>query len=244
MLFSGLEGLSYNLNRKNNDIKLFEFGNTYHKFNDKYAENKHLSLFVTGNKTKNNWTASNQKSDFFYFKGIVMTVLERLGFASLKSKPTKNEVFSEGINLSKSKIKLVDFGVVNKNILTKFGIKQEVFYADFDFNTILSHVKKENFSVTSLPKYPSVKRDLALLVDNEVSFKQVYNIAFQTENKFLEKVDLFDVYQGKKLPDGKKSYAVSFILQDDSKTLEDKQIDKIMQKLQDAYKKQLNAELR
>ncbi len=244
MLFSGLEAIIYNSNRKNTNIKFFEFGNTYHKFNETYEETKHLTLFVYGNRTKENWNVTKKATDFFYLKGIVNAVLERLGIENLKTTPTKNDVFSEGITLQKGKIKLVSFGVVNKTILKKFGIKDTVLFADFDWKNVLQVIKKENFAVTSLPKYPTVKRDLALLIDEKVSFKEIYNIAKQTEQKLLQNIELFDVYEGDKLPKGKKSYAVSFILQDKQKTLEDKQIDKVMDKLQTSFKKQLDAELR
>jgi phenylalanyl-tRNA synthetase beta chain len=244
MLFSGLEAVIYNINRKNSNIKFFEFGNTYHKFTSGYEEKKHLTLFVSGNRYKDAWNVTKQKSDFFYLKGVVNTILERLGLENLKTTPTKNDIFSEGINLQKGKIKLVEFGVVNAKILKKFGIKETVLYADFDWANILQVMPKGNFVVKSLPKYPIVKRDLALLIDNKVQFKEIYNIAKQTEQKLLLDIDLFDVYEGDKLPEGKKSYAVSFLLQDKNKTLEDKQIDKIMEKLQASFKKQLQAELR
>ena len=244
MLFSGLEAIIYNINRKNKDLKFFEYGNTYHKYNEKYEENYHLSLFLTGDKAPVNWHTAKTKGDFFYFKGIVSAVLERLGITTLKTTPSKNMVFSEGINFQKGKQKLVEFGVVNPKILKEFGIKQEVLYADFDWKAILNLLAKENFNVKPIPKFPEVKRDLALLIDKEVSFKDIYNIAMQTERNLLKKVDLFDVYTGENLPEGKKSYAVSFILQDPNKTLEDKQIDKIMQKLQQAFIKQVKAELR
>lgn len=244
MLFGGLEGIIYNINRKSKNVKLFEFGNTYHKFSDKYEEQKHLTLFLTGNKKEDNWINENKPADFFYFKGIVISLLERLGFDNLKTTPIKNDLFSEGINLQKGKLKIVEFGTVSQKVLKKFGIKQEVFFADFDFDIILKTIKKGNFKVTNLSKYPAVKRDLALLIDDEVNFKQIYNTALQTEQKLLKKVDLFDVYQGDNLPKGKKSYAVSFLLQDENKTLEDKQIDKIMQKLLDSFNKQLKATLR
>ncbi len=244
MLFSGLEAIIYNINRKNKDLKFFEYGNTYHKYDDKYEENYHLSLFLTGDKASVNWHTAKTKGDFFYFKGIVSAVLERLGINTLKTTPSKNTVFSEGINFQKGKQKLVEFGVVNPKILKEFGIKQEVLYADFDWKAVLNLLAEENFNVKPIPKFPEVKRDLALLVDKEVSFKEIYNIATQTERNLLKKVDLFDVYTGEKLPKGKKSYAVSFVLQDSNKTLEDKQIDKIMQKLQQAFIKQIKAELR
>jgi len=244
MLFSGLEAVIYNINRKNTNIKFFEFGNTYHKFNEAYEENKHLTIFVSGNRTKESWNVAKKTSDFFYLKGIVNTVLERFGIENLKTTPTKNDIFSEGIVLQKGKIKLVEFGAINTTILKEFGIKETVLFADFDWKNVLQVIKKENFIVTSLPKYPSVKRDLALLIDNKVSFKEIYNISKQTEQKLLQNIELFDVYEGDKLPKGKKSYAVSFILQDKNKTLEDKQIDKVMEKLQASFKKQLDAELR
>jgi len=244
MLFSGLEAVIYNINRKSSNIKFFEFGNTYHKFNDAYTENKHLALFVSGNRLNNNWIEEVKQSDFFYLKGIVNTILARFGFENLKTTPIKNDIFSEGIVLQKGKVKLVEFGVVNNAILKNFGIKQETLFADFDWNNVLNTVTKDNFNVTELSKYPTVKRDLALLIDEKITFKEIYNVAKQTEQKLLQDVDLFDVYQGDKLPKGKKSYAVSFLLQDKNKTLEDKQIDTIMEKLQASFKKQLQAELR
>jgi len=244
MLFSGLEAVIYNINRKNSNLKFFEYGNTYHKFSNGYEEKFHLSLFLTGNKAPINWHSAKAKSDFFYLKGIVKAVLERLGITTLKTTPTKNDIFLEGINFQKGKIKLVEFGVVSPKILKKFGIKQEVLFADFDWKAILNLLEKDNFNVKAIPKFPEVKRDLALLIDENVSFKEIYNIALQTERNLLKDVDLFDVYTGDKLPKGKKSYAVSFVLQDTNKTLEEKQIDKIMQKLQEAFKKQCKAALR
>ncbi len=244
MLFSGLESVAYNINRKNNALKFYEFGKTYHKYNEKYQENKHLSLFVTGSRTKESWKIATQNSDFFYLKGIITSLLERLGITNLKTVPTKSDTFTEGISLSLGKIKLVDFGVVKPAILRKFGIKQEVLFADFNWENLLNVCGKKNNKVTNLPKYPSVKRDLALLIDVNVTFKEVYNLAKQSEKNLLKEVDLFDVYEGDKLPEGKKSYAVSFVLQDSNKTLEDKQIDKIMHKLQGTFEKNLNAVLR
>ncbi|MEE9350300.1 MAG: phenylalanine--tRNA ligase subunit beta, partial [Flavobacteriaceae bacterium] len=244
MLFSGLEAVVYNINRKNSNIKFFEFGNTYHKFSKDYEEQKHLTLFVSGNRIQKSWNLQSKPSDFFYLKGIVNTILERLGLVNLKTTPIKNAVFSEGIVLQKGKIKLVEFGVVKNNILGKFGISTPVLFADFDWNAILKVINKNNLIVSKMPKYPAVKRDLALLIDEKVSFKEIYNVAKQTEQNLLKNIDLFDVYQGDKLPKGKKSYAVSFVLQDDNKTLEDKQIEKIMTKLQSSFSKQLQAELR
>jgi phenylalanyl-tRNA synthetase beta chain len=244
LLFSGLESVSYNLNRKNSSLKFYEFGKTYHKYNEKYQEDKHLTLFVTGKRTKESWKTVTSTSDFFYLKGTATSVLARLGIKNLKSTPTKSDVFSEGVTLSLGKIKLVDFGVVKRSILKEFGIKQEVLFADFNWENVLKLASKKNIKVSELSKFPAVKRDLAILIDSKIEFKEVYNTAFQSERKLLKEVDLFDVYEGDKLPEGKKSYAVSFVLQDETKTLEDKQIDKIMQKLQQSFETNLNAVLR
>ncbi|RKF03740.1 phenylalanyl-tRNA synthetase beta subunit [Tenacibaculum lutimaris] len=244
LLFSGLESVAYNINRKQNSLKFYEFGKTYHKYESGYQEDKHLTLFVTGNRTQDSWKVASQASDFFYLKGIVTTLLSRLGIDNLKTTPTKSDVFSEGIILSLGKMKLVELGVVKRAILKEFSIKQEVLFADFNWQTILGLVGNKKIKVTELPKFPAVKRDLALLLDNKVEFKEIYNLAFQSERKLLKEVDLFDVYEGDKLPEGKKSYAVSFVLQDENKTLEDKQIDKIMQKLQQTFEKNLDAVLR
>ncbi|KAF9657940.1 phenylalanine--tRNA ligase subunit beta [Tenacibaculum sp. ZH5_bin.1] len=244
LLFSGLESVAYNINRKNNSLKFYEFGKTYHKYESGYQEDKHLTLFVTGNRTQDSWKIATQTSDFFYVKGIVTALLSRLGIDKLKTTPTKSDVFSEGITLSLGKTKLVELGVVKRAILKEFSIKQEVLFADFNWQNILDLVGKKKIKVADLPKFPAVKRDLALLLDNKVEFKEIYNLAFQSERKLLKEVDLFDVYEGDKLPEGKKSYAVSFVLQDENKTLADKQIDKIMQKLQQTFEKNLDAVLR
>ena len=244
LLFGGLESIAYNINRKNSSLQFYEFGKTYHRYNEKYEENKHLTLFVTGNRTKESWSIDHKVFDFFFLKGIITSLLSRLGIEKVKSSPTKQDVFSEGVSFGLGKMKLVEFGVVKPTILKEFGIKQEVLFADFNWDTILKLTGNKKISVTELQKFPSVKRDLALLLDSKTAFDEVYNLAFQTERKLLKEVDLFDVYEGDKLPDGKKSYAVSFILQDETKTLADKQIDKIMQKLQQAFEKKLDAVLR
>ena len=244
LLFSGLESISYNINRKNSSLKLYEFGKTYHKYEKGYQEDKHLTLFVSGAKTKDSWTHVSKNSDFFYLKGIVMSILERIGVTNLKTSPVKSDLFSEGIAFSLGKNKLVEFGVINKRVLKEFGIKQEVLFADFDWKSLNEISGKKKIKVSSLLKFPSVKRDLALLIDEKVTFKEIYNLSFQVERNLLKDVGLFDVYQGDKLPEGKKSYAVSFVLQDSNKTLKDDQIDKIMQKLQQSFEKNLEAVLR
>ena len=244
LLFSGLESVSYNINRKNNSLKFYEFGKTYHKYNEKYQEDKHLTLFITGNRTTDNWNTTSKVSDFFYLKGIITNILGRLGIENLKTTPAKQDVFSEGITLSLGKMKLVEFGVLKKGLIKEFGIKQEVLFADFNWDTILKITGNKSIKVTGLPKFPAVKRDLALLLDVKTEFKEIYNLAFQSEKNLLKEVDLFDVYQGDNLPQGKKSYAVSFLIQDETKTLADKQIEKIMQKLQQTFEKNLDAILR
>ena len=173
-----------------------------------------------------------------------MSILERIGVPNLKTSPVKSDLFSEGIVFSLGKNKLVEFGVINKRVLKEFGIKQEVLFADFDWKSLNEISGKKKIKVSSLLKFPSVKRDLALLIDEKVTFKEIYNLSFQVERNLLKDVGLFDVYQGDKLPEGKKSYAVSFVLQDSNKTLKDSQIDKIMQKLQQSFEKKLEAVLR
>ncbi len=244
LLFSGLEAIAHNINRRQTSLKLFEFGKTYHNYNDAREEHKHLSLLVTGNKNAERWNTENKASDFFYLKGSVEAILNRLGISRARTSPIKNDVFSEGLSLGLGKTKLVDFGIVKKSILKKFGISQEVLFADFNWDNILEVAKRNKIMFTDIPKYPEVRRDFALLLDQSVSFEEIHKIANQSEKQLLKNVNLFDVYEGKNLPKGKKSYAVSFTLQDEHKTLTDKQIDKIMSKLQSSFEKQLGAELR
>ena len=244
LLFSGLESVIYNINRKNNNIKFFEFGKSYHKFESGYSEQKHLSIFVSGNRAKESWNTPAKKSDFFYLKGTVSTLLAKVGISNVKVAPTKSDVFSEGISLSLGKIKIADLGVVKSTILKEFGIKQEVLFADINWENVLKVGGKSNIKIANLPKFPAVRRDFALLIDEKVTFNEIHRLAFQAEKKLLKEVDLFDVYEGDKLEEGKKSYAVSFLLQDENKTLNDKQIDKIMSKLQQTFEKNLGASLR
>ena len=244
MLFGLLESLAYNLNRKTLNLKLFEFGNTYHKFDSGYTEIKHLALAFTGNRSEDHWGLDTQNADFFYLKGIVSALLEKVGIREVKPGKMKNDLISEGMALYSGKSKLVELGVVKKAVLRSFGIKQEVLYSDFDWYLVLENYGGSKVRIEELPKYPEVRRDLALLVEEEVRFIDLYDFAHQTERKLLKQVDLFDVYVGDKLPAGKKSYALSFILQDENKTLTDKQIDKIMKRLQQGFEQQFKAELR
>lgn len=243
LLFSGLEALAYNINRKNADLKLFEFGKSYHNYPSGYEEIKHLTLFQTGNSKKESWTQVSHPSSFFLFKGFVTAALEKLGIQKTNCIPVTSDVFSEGIAFGLGQEALVEFGVVKKSILKHFGIKQEVFYADFNWTVVLKLVSSK-IKFTDIPKYPEVRRDLALLLDNEVSYDAIYKIARQTEKTLLKEINLFDVYAGSNLPEGKKSYALSFTIQDSSKTLEDNQIDKIISKLQKNFETELGAILR
>jgi phenylalanyl-tRNA synthetase beta chain len=244
LLFSGLEAVEHNINRRRYDLKLFEFGKTYHDYNGKRVEYKHLSVLVTGSRSTERWNTQSQPSDFFFLKGTITTILERLGISRFKAEPVQNDVFSEGLSLGMGKIKLVEFGLVNKKLLKYFGISQEVLFADFNWDNVLTMAKNNNIKFNEIPKYPEVRRDFALLLDDNITFEQIDTIATKTEKQLLVNVDLFDVYQGKNLPEGKKSYAVSFILQDKNSTLTDKQIDKIMGKLQSNFERELGAELR
>nr|WP_315157423.1 phenylalanine--tRNA ligase subunit beta [uncultured Flavobacterium sp.] len=243
LLFSGLEALAYNINRKNADLKLFEFGKSYHNYPSGYEEIKHLTLFQTGNSKKESWTQVSHPSSFFLFKGFVTAALEKLGIQKTNCIPVTSDVFSEGIAFGLGQEALVEFGVVKKSILKHFGIKQEVFYADFNWTVVLKLVSSK-IKFTDIPKYPEVRRDLALLLDNEVTYDAIYKIARQTEKTLLKEINLFDVYAGSNLPEGKKSYALSFTIQDSSKTLEDNQIDKIISKLQKNFETELGAILR
>lgn len=243
LLFSGLEAISYNINRKNADLKLFEFGKTYHNLPSGYEERKHLTLFLSGNRNQESWTSAQKPSDFFLFKGYVNAILSRLGIQKTQNMPVTSDVFSEGIAIGFGQETIVELGVVKKSILKSFGIKQEVFFADFNWALILKLISTK-IKYTEIPKYPEVRRDLALLIDQNITYDSIYSVARQTEKTLLKDINLFDVYEGQNLPEGKKSYALSFTIQDDSKTLTDVQIDKIMSKLQKNFETELGASLR
>ncbi len=245
VVFSGLEAIAHNINRKQQNLRLFEFGKTYHNLPEEKQEAKHLVLFATGNQTAKNWTnTSGQPSDFFYLKGIVSATLSRLGISRYNELPLTNDMFSEGITLALGKTNLVSFGLINTTILKHFSVSQHVVCADFNWDAILNCVKNHKIKFNPIPKHPAVRRDFALLINDNITFDAIYKLAKQTEKQLLKTVNLFDVYQGKNLPKGKKSYAVSFTLQDEHKTLNEKQIDKIMRKLQSNFETKLGAELR
>ena len=256
ILFGGLESIAYNANRKNPNLKFFEFGNTYQHFNEKadvenpmkaYAEESHLGLWVTGKRVEGSWAHPDEQSSFYELKAYVLNILNRIGLplGSVVFKDSDNNIFSKGITVENRGGKvLVEMGVVARNLQKKFGIDNEVYFADLYWNQLTKAVRKQKVGFKEISKYPAVSRDLALLLDKDVEFARVEQIAYNAERKLLKKVELFDVYEGKNLPDGKKSYAVNFILQDEQKTLNDKAIDAVMQKIIQNLKKQLNAELR
>ncbi len=243
MLFSGLETISYNINRRNSDLKLFEYGKSYRKLPSGHSEKKHLTLFTTGNRIAESWTTPQKPSDFFLFKGYVSAILERLGISKTQNIPFSNDIFAEGIAFALGNDTLVEMGTVKKSIVKHFDIKQEVFYAEFHWDLVLKLLSNK-VKFTAIAKYPEVRRDFALLVDANVAFESIYKVAVQTEKSLLKDINLFDVYEGKNLPEGKKSYAVSFTIQDTTKTLTDVQIDKIMGKLQSNFESELGAQLR
>lgn len=249
MLFSGLEAIAYNVNRKNADLKFFEFGKTYSKYKNAegqegYDEKKHLSLFVSGKKIKENPYSKATDVDFSYLKACIESILKKCGIEKYSSNETDSGDLAYGLNYSVKKKMLVKFGCVNKSQLKKFDLGQQVFYADIDFEVLQELSSKNHVEFTEIPKFPSVRRDLAMLLDKSVKYKQIEELAFASEKKFLKEVNLFDIYEGDKIGAGKKSYAVSFTLLNEESTLTDKQIDSIMQKLITTYKEKLNAELR
>ena len=240
LLFSGLEAVSFNINRRNLDLRLFEFGKTYHKVEGGHDEIKHLTLIETGNRFDESWTVPSAKSDFFLFKGYVESVLSRLGIEKHKTQPVKADIFGEGIALYIGSECLVEFGTVKKSILKHFDIKQEVLFADFNWQAVHKLVSNK-VKFAEIAKYPEMRRDLALLLDKDQTFENVYRVAKLTEKSLLKNINLFDVYEGDKLPEGKKSYAVSFVMQDNSKTLTDVQIDKVMSKIMNNLETELGA---
>ena len=243
MLYSGLESIRHNINRKNKRLKLFEFGKTYHK-PESYQEIKHLTLFITGSKTRENWLTQHEPMSFFYIKGMVISLLQKLGLQNVQAHSTNNELFAEGVSLFYEENKIGVLGRIDAKISRNFDIEQPVLYADLRWSELLEISKSIENSFQEIPKYPAVRRDFALLIDQDIKFSDIEKTAHQTDKKLLQNIDLFDVYEGEKLPKGKKSYAVSFTFQDFKKTLTDKQVDKQMKKLQQAFEKELDAQLR
>ena len=256
MLFGGLESVSRNINHKSQNLKFFEVGNTYLYNKEKwdaenpikgYSQEGHISLFITGKRVEGNWAHADEQSNIYELKAVVENILRRVGMPqnNVVLKHSDNNIFSKGVQYETRAGKvLVEMGILNLKLKKAFDIEQDVFYADVHWDNLMKAIKKVSLTYTDISKYPSVSRDLALLVDKSVEFEQIEMIACQTEKKLLKSVVLFDVYEGKNLPEGKKSYAVNFILQDEEKTLNDKQIDAIMKKLIANLTGKLNAELR
>ena len=260
LLFGGLESIARNANRKNSDLKFYEFGNCYHyKANPaarehnpenslvEYSEEPHLALWITGNKAAQTWVRKEEKTTFYQLRAYVNNILVRLGVDLSKTtvERLENELFSDGLVLKAANGKALGFiGIVNRKQLKVFDIEQEVFYADLDWNQLLKQNKQYKAVINDLPKYPEVKRDFALLVDKTVEFADLARAAFATEKKLLKNVYLFDVYEGKNLEAGKKSYALSFILQDAENTLKDTQIENIMNRMKATFEEKFHATLR
>ena len=256
LLYGGLESVEHNVKRKNANLKFFEFGNCYFFDEEKenpespmqaYKEENFMGIWVTGKRVEGSWAHPNEDSTYYELAAYVQTILSRIGLkqGATVQKKSENPDFSAGIVIeNRGGKKLIEMGVLSKKLLKQFDLQQPVYFAELNWTQLMKATKKNEVTFTDIPKHPAVSRDLALLVDNNVEFAQIEQIARQTEKKLLKKVELFDVYEGDKLPAGKKSYAVNFILQDAEKTMNDKQIDAIMQKLIANIKKQLGAELR
>ncbi|MDP2414846.1 phenylalanine--tRNA ligase subunit beta [Daejeonella sp.] len=244
LLFSGLEAIAYNQNRRNSDLKFYEFGKVYNLDREGYKENQRLSVFLSGSKNAESWNSKSLNTGFYNLKSAVDLVISRLNIKGLASSETTNPELSTGISYLKGEKSLVEFGVVSKKSLKKLDISSEVFYADFDWDLIVRSIRNNKINYTEVSKFPSVRRDLSMLLNKDISFDQLKQIAQKTEKGLLKEVNVFDVYVGDKLPEGKKSYALSFLLQDEEKTLTDKQIDAIMQKLILNFEKQAGAEIR
>ena len=256
LLFGGLESIAHNANRKNADLKFFEFGNCYYFDADKknpektlaaYSEDYHLGLWVTGKRVSNSWAHADENSSVYELKAYVENILKRLGLdlRNLVVGNLTDDIFAAALSVNtKGGKRLATFGVVTKKLLKVFDIDNEVYYADFDWKELMKAIRSVKISYKEISKFPAVKRDLALLLDKNVQFAEIEKIAYETEKKLLKEVELFDVYEGKNLEAGKKSYAVSFLLQDESQTLNDKMIDKIMSKLVKNLEDKLGAKLR
>lgn len=244
LLFSVLETIEYNQKRKAADLKLFEFGKVYHIVENEYLENQHLALALTGRQVQGLWNGEDQPATFYHLKAVVDGILQRLGLSQLESRPSSRAALTYGLEYVHKDTVLVTLGAVSSTVLKRADVFGEVFYASFDWDLVLKSIPQKGLIHKEIPKFPAVRRDLALLLDSQVSFEQLKNIALRTEKKFLRKVSVFDVYKGDKLPEGKKSYALSFVLQDDEKTMDDKRIDSIVNKLIVNFEKETGATVR
>ncbi|MAY83949.1 MAG: phenylalanine--tRNA ligase subunit beta [Flavobacteriales bacterium] len=245
MLHGGLSAINWNLNRKRGNLRFFEFGKVYFKpSNDSYEEFRKLGIWLSGNRTEESWRAKEQAFDFYDLKSVCIEVIENLGINRYKIKEIKNDQFVYGIELMKGKNSLGILGKVSDAILEKFEIEEEVYFAELNWEVIIQQIPSGEIQYKPIAKFPSVRRDLALLIDKSISFEQIRTLARDTETTYLREVNLFDVYEGDKLEKGKQSYGVSFTFQDKGKTLTDQHVDKIMGRLIESFKKVLGAELR
>ena len=245
MLFGCLEAVAHNHNRQSLDVSLFEFGRTYEKSGDDYKETDHLALVMTGAYRPNSWKATDTKSDFHTIKGVVNHLLTRMGIKSYKVRETEGNTFEYGLQYLSGKDTLVSFGKVDSDLLAKMDVKRDVFYADINWNLLTQRRNKKAVVFESLNKFPIVKRDLAVVLDEQVNFEDLATIARKTGKKLLKSIDLFDVYKNaKQLGEGKKSYALSMVFEDKEQTLKDKQVEKIMNELIRRYESELGAIIR
>lgn len=256
LLFGGLESIAYNINRKNDDLKLYEFGSCYSFRSDTkkeedalaaYYEDFRLGIWLTGDKHAQSWATPVQKTSVYELKAYVENILRRTGIqiATVQQKEEKSDLFSQAMSINtRSGKPLAVYGIVNPGIAARIDVDQPVYFAEIYWVALLRELRKQTVRYSEIPRFPAVRRDLALLLDKQITFAQLEKIAFDTEKKLLKSVSLFDVYEGKNLETGKKSYAISFILQDETKTLTDSQIDAIMKKLLSNFENQLGAKLR
>ena len=245
MIFSGLDVIKYNLNRKKNNLKLFEIGKEYHKSNNgKYLEKEKLSVFIYGDRNNLNWNTQNKKSDFFYLKGVVNSIIKKLGFNSVKSKPLTTNNIQEGETIYYQKSEILSYGIIDDKICKKFEINENVLYAELDVNMIIDKYSDQPIHFKKISKFPEVSRDLSILIDKEVRFEDIYKTVRQINQKLIKEISLFDVFQGKNLPDDKKSYGIAFKIQDNDKTLSESEIEGLMKKIISKIEKDFKAELR
>jgi len=254
LLFGGLEAINRNTNFRNADLRLYEFGNVYHFDGTKtytnpvknYSEGEHIGIWITGKKETENWIVKEEPTSFFTLKANAENILTRVGIkvGNCVIESISNDIFSEGLEYRLNGVMIGQIGYVNNKILKNLNIDADVFYGDLQWSVILKAIKNHRATYTPLQKYPEVRRDLALLIDKEVQFSAIKALAFRTEKQILRTVNIFDVYEGSNLPEGKKSYAVSFILQDEEKTLNDKQIEKTMNRLISVYEREVGAQIR
>jgi phenylalanyl-tRNA synthetase beta chain len=245
LLFNALEVVEHNQNRQNADLKFFEFGKVYHKYESGYAENKRLLIAISGKKERESWNSSNDVVSFYSIKGLINAVFARLGLSSMITEAAlKNSILKEGVQLSVLKKKVGEIGWINPAMKKHFGIKSDVFVADLDWDAIVECLQYVKVKYTELPKTFAVRRDFSLLLNNSTNFSEIESVARTCDKKILKEIGLFDVYEGKNLEEGKKSYAVSFTFQDSEQTLKDNQIDAIMEKIRVELEGKLSATLR